>query len=195
MSSELAAPRQSRPPARHRLTTTEFHRMVEAGILQENDRIELVEGELIDRAPIGSNHAGVVAQLTAWLNGAAAGRFIVFPQNSLALSAHSEPQPDLTLLKPRDDYYRSALPAPADVLLLIEISDATVEFDRNTKVPLYARSGIPEVWLVNLRDQVVEVFREPTAQGYVGSMRIVRGQRLASLAFPDLVLPVDDFLT
>ena len=163
--------------------------------MHENDRIELVEGELIDMAPIGSNHAGIVAQLNAWLTGAAAGRYIVFPQNSLALSEHSEPQPDLTLLKSRDDYYRSALPTPSDVLLLIEVSDTTVEFDRNTKAPLYARSGIPEVWLVNLRDQVVEVLREPTAQGYVGNMRIVRGQRLASLAFPDLVLPVDDFFS
>jgi Uma2 family endonuclease len=195
MSSELAAPRQSRPPTRHRLTAKEFHRMAEAGILHENDRIELVEGELIDMAPIGGNHAGIVAQLNAWLTGAAAGRYIVFPQNSLALSEHSEPQPDLTLLKPRDDYYRSALPTPSDVLLLIEVSDTTVEFDRNTKAPLYARSGIPEVWLVNLRDQVVEVLREPTAQGYVRNTRVVRGQRLASLAFPDLVLPVDDLLT
>ena len=192
MNSELAASRQPRPPARYRLTAAEFHRMAEAGILREDDRIELIEGDLIDMAPIGSNHAGVVAQLNAWLTGAAAGRYIVFPQNSLALSEHSEPQPDLTVLKPREDYYRSALPGPADVLLLIEVSDTTVEYDRNTKAPLYARSGIAEVWLVNLHEQIVEVFRQPTAQGYARNARIARGQRLASLVFPDLVLPVDD---
>ena len=143
-------------------------------------------------APIGSNHASVVARLNAWLAGAAGGRFIVFPQNPISLSENSEPQPDLALLKPRDDYYRAALPTRADVLLLVEVADTTLEYDEATKVPLYARSGIPEVWLVNLRDQVVEVFREPTAQGYVRNTRVVRGQRVASLAFPDLVLPVDD---
>ena len=110
MTSPLAAQRQPTVPAKHRLTATEFRRMAEAGIVREDDRIELIEGELIDMAPIGSNHASVVARLNAWLAAAAGGRFIVFPQNPVSLSAHSEPQPDLALLKPRDDYYRAALP-------------------------------------------------------------------------------------
>ena len=166
--------------------------MAEAGILREDDRIELIEGELIDMAPIGSNHASVVARLNAWLAAAAGGRFIVFPQNPVSLSEHSEPQPDLTLLKSRDDYYRDALPAAQDVLLLIEVADATLEYDRTTKVPLYARSGIAEVWLVNLRTVAIEVFRAPGVQGYARVTRIERGQRIAPLAFPDLVLQLDE---
>ena len=186
MTSPIAAQRQA--PAKHRLTASEFRRMAEAGILREDDRIELIEGELIDMAPIGSNHASVVARLNAWLAAAAGGRFIVFPQNPVSLSAHSEPQPDLALLEPRDDYYRAALPTAGDVFLLIEVADTTLDYDSTTKIPLYARAGIAEVWLVNLRDQAVEVFREPTAQGYGRVTRIERDQRVASQAFPDLVL-------
>ena len=179
-------------PARHRLTATEFRRMAEAGILREDERIELIEGELIDMAPIGSRHASTVARLTAWLNRAASGRLIVFPQNPVSLSEHSEPQPDLALLKPRDDYYRAALPTAEDVLLLIEVADTTLDYDKVTKVPLYARSGIAEVWLVNLRDAVIEVFRGPGAQGYARVTRVERDQCIAPLAFADLVLTVEE---
>jgi Uma2 family endonuclease len=189
VTSGLAARRQLPAPAKHRLTATEFRRMAEVGILRADDRIELIEGELIDMAPIGSNYASVVARLNAWLAAAAGGRFIVFPQNPVSLSEHSEPQPDLTLLKSRDDYYRDALPTAEDVLLLIEVADATLEYDRTTKVPLYARSGIAEVWLVNLRGVAIEVFRAP---GYARVTRIERGQRIAPLAFPDLVLQLDE---
>jgi Uma2 family endonuclease len=192
MASHVAARREPGPPAKHRLTAAEYHRMAEVGILREDERVELIDGEIIDMAPIGSNHASVVARLTAWLNGAAAGRYVVFPQNSLALSEHSEPQPDLTVLKHRDDYYRAALPVPADVLLLIEVSDTTGDFDRSTKVPLYARSGIAEVWIVNLRDEVVEVFREPEGGSYSSASRFGREEHVASTAFPDLVLPLDE---
>lgn len=192
MNSRLTAVRRSGAPEKHRLTAADFHRMAEAGILHADDRIELIEGELIDMAPIGSHHASVVARLNAWLAGAAAGRFIVFPQNPIALSADSEPQPDLAVLKPHQDYYRSALPTAADVLLLIEVADTTRDYDRTTKIPLYARSGITEVWLIDLRDQVVEVFREPGAQGYTRHARVERAQDIASRAFPDLVLRVDE---
>jgi Uma2 family endonuclease len=190
METHLSPQRPPPAPAKHRLTAAEFHRMAEVGILREDDRIELIEGELIDMAPIGSNHASVVARLNAWLAGV--GRFIVFPQNPLSLSEHSELQPDLALLKSRDDYYRASLPTPDDVFLLVEVADTTLEYDRTTKIPLYAGSGIAEVWLVNLRDAVVEVFREPGAQGYTRVTRIERGQRIASLAFADLVLTVED---
>jgi Uma2 family endonuclease len=190
--SPLAARRPPPTPAKHRLTAAEFRRMAEVGILREDDRIELIEGELIDMAPIGSNHASVVARLNAWLAAAAGGRFIVFPQNPISLSEHSEPQPDLALLKSRDDYYRDALPTAQDVLLLIEVADATLEYDRTTKVPLYARSGIAEVWLVNLRGGAIEVFRAPGAQGYARVTRIEQGQSIAPLAFPDLVLQLDE---
>lgn len=193
MTSGLAARHPLPAPAKHRLTAAEFRRMAEVGILRADDRIELIEGELIDMAPIGSNHASVVARLNAWLTAAAGGRFIVFPQNPISLSEHSEPQPDLALLKSRDDYYRDALPTSQDVLLLIEVADATLEYDRTTKIPLYARSGIAEVWLVNLRGVAIEVFRVPGAQGYARVTRIERGQRIAPRAFPDLVLQLDEF--
>lgn len=192
MASELLLRPPPPVPARHCLTAADFRRMAAAGILREDDRIELIEGELIDMAPIGSGHASVVARLNAWLIGSAAGRFIVFPQNPLSLSEHSEPQPDLALLKPRDDYYRAALPTADDVLLVIEVADTTLDYDRTAKVPLYARSGVAEVWLVNLPDAVIEVFREPGAQGYARAIRVERGQRIAPPGFADLVLTVEE---
>jgi len=131
---------------RHRLTVDDFHRMGEAGILRADERVELIDGEVIDMAPIGSNHAGTVGFLAKRLERAVGDSAVVFVQNSLLLTASSEPQPDIMLLKPRTDFYRSAHPHPEDVLLIVEVADTTLAYDRDIKVPLYARHAIPEAW-------------------------------------------------
>lgn len=179
------------PLLRRRFTVHEYHQMAEAGILTEDDRVELIEGEIVDMAPIGSQHAASVARLTV-LFSRVQGRGIVWVQNPIRLGEHSEPQPDLTLLKPRADFYAKAHPGPEDVLLVVEVSDTSAEYDREVKLPLYAQAGIPEVWLVDLATEGVEVYRTPTPQGYREARQLRRDQRLAPQAFPTLDLAVDD---
>ena len=140
--------------------------MAQAGILAEDSRVELIQGELIDKAPIGSRHAWMVSVLVKTLVDAAGNTAIVSPQNPIALPPDSEPQPDIALLRPKVAGYGDALPGAADVLLLIEIADTTVEYDRTIKLQLYAAHDIAEVWLFDLRRGVVEVNLEPTAKGY-----------------------------
>jgi len=150
---------------RHKLSLDDYHRLGEAGVLGEDSRVELFKGELIDLAPIGSMHAGIVAQLNRVLSrGVAEG--IVQVQNPVSIGDESELQPDLCVLRQRKDFYKHALPTGQDVLLLIEVSDTTLAYDRDHKVPLYAQGGVPEVWLVNIPETVVEVFASPTPQGY-----------------------------
>jgi Uma2 family endonuclease len=152
---------------RRKLSVDDFHRMGEAGILHEDDRIELIDGEMIEMAPIGVLHASVVNELSQMLNAALGRLAIVSVQNPIALPPLNEPQPDIAVLKPRSDKYRHALPSAADVLLLIEVADTTLLYDREIKMPLYARHGIAEAWLVDLQAEAVMIHREPSAQGYV----------------------------
>ena len=140
--------------------------MAQAGILAEDSRVELIQGELLDMAPIGSRHAWMVSILNKVLIDAVADGAIVYTQNPIALPPDSEPQPDIALLRPKASGYADALPGAADVLLLIEVADTTVEYDRSIKLQLYAAHDIPEVWLFDLRRGVVEVNLEPTAKGY-----------------------------
>jgi Uma2 family endonuclease len=148
-------------PTRHRLSADDFLQMARSGILHEDDRIELIDGDLIDMAPIGSEHAS----LTDWFNQsivlAIGQQAIVRIQSSLSLDKHSQPQPDVQVLRAREDYYRKAHPRAEDVLLLIEVSDTTARFDRTVKIPLYAHHGVAEVWLVDVAQRSVEVYRDP----------------------------------
>jgi Uma2 family endonuclease len=152
---------------RHKFTVYDYHRMGEAGILGEDDRVELIEGDIIAMAPIGQDHAGTVNALAEALFAAFAGRAIVSVQNPVRLDDGSEPQPDFAVLRRRADFYRSGEPpGPADVLLLIEVADSSLRFDRAVKLPLYARAGIPEVWIVDLKRRTVDVHRLPTDGKY-----------------------------
>jgi Uma2 family endonuclease len=151
---------------RHKLSLEAYHQMAQAGILDEDSRVELIEGELIDMAPIGSRHAWTLNLLNKALVDAVGDTAIVSPQNPIALPPDSEPQPDIAVLRPKASGYGDALPGAADVLLLIEVADTSVEYDRTIKLRLYAVHGIPEVWLFDLPRSVVEVNLEPTAKGY-----------------------------
>ena len=154
-------------PARHRLDVDDYHRMAEAGILGEDDRVELIDGELIDMAPIGHDHIATVNGLNHALFVACGERAIVSIQNPLRLDRLNEPQPDVVIFRPRPDFYRTApFPGPADVLLVAEVADSSLRYDRTVKLPLYARAGIGEVWIVDLRRLVVDVHRTPAGDGY-----------------------------
>lgn len=181
-------------PARRLFTADEYHRMGETGILLEDERTELLNGEILLMAPIGSRHFGCVNTLTAWLVPALVGRAIVSVQNPVRLSLRSEPQPDLALLRPRRDRYYSGLPAPEDVFLVIEVSDTTLRYDRDTKLPLYAEAGIPEAWIVNLVAGSVLIGREPAPTGYQHVETVTRAGRLSPAAFPDVSIAVEDLL-
>lgn len=177
--------------ARRRFNTTEYYQMLEAGILNEDDRVELIEGEIIEMNPIGNRHIACVNRLNALLNQNAGHVAIVSVQNPIHLSGHADPQPDLALLRPREDFYAHALPTPADVLLLIEVADSSVEYDRKVKVPLYAEADIPEVWLVVLPKGLIEVYRQPISGAYQEIRQAKRGESIVAGFVHNLTLSVD----
>ncbi|OGA04989.1 MAG: hypothetical protein A3H35_21270 [Betaproteobacteria bacterium RIFCSPLOWO2_02_FULL_62_17] len=154
------------PEMKHRITTQAYHRMGEAGVLAPDARTELIEGEILDMAPIGSRHASVVNRLNRLLVAAVGERAIVQVQGPVRLGDLSEPEPDVALLKPRADYYRDALPGAADVLLIVEVADSTERLDRRVKVPLYARHGVLEVWVIDLQNALVHFHRRPGGGAY-----------------------------
>ena len=169
--------------------------MGETGILAENPRIELIAGAIVVREPTGSHHAGTVDRIGHLFFSKLAGRAIVRIQNPVTFPDEmSELQPDITLLRPRADFYSSAHPGAVDVLLLIEVADSTLRLDRRIKIPLYARAGVTEAWLLDLTTEHVEVFRGPSGGRYHEIVRHPRGASLTPLAFPELTLVVDDLL-
>lgn len=181
-------------PARHRFSVDDYHRMAEAGVLREDDRVELIEGEIVEMSPIGSRHAGCVMRIYRFFQNRLGDEAIVWVQNPVRVSDLSEPQPDVALLRPRADDYTTANPTPADVLLAIEVADSTVAWDRDVKLPLYATAGIVEAWLVDLPAGVVEAWSEPAVGGYGQTRRIGPGRSLAPRAFSEAALPIDDLL-
>ena len=168
--------------------------MADAGILHEDDRVELIEGEIVLMTPIGRHHAACVAELTRLLVPAIGQRALLWPQNPITLPNESEPQPDIVLLRPRADRYLQDDAHPDDVLLLVEVADTSQRYDRLVKLPLYGRAGVPEVWIVDLPGEVIEVCRRPTPTGYAYVERIGRGGVVAPAAFPDIVLSIDAIL-
>jgi Uma2 family endonuclease len=170
---------------RRRFTVEDYHRMGEAGILAEDEPVELIAGEIVVREPIGSRHAGTVNRLTRLWTSRLGERAVVQIQNPIELPKEdSEPQPDVTLLRPRADFYTGAHPVAADVLLLIEVADESLAVDRRVRMPLYARAAIREAWLLDLAAACVEVYRAPTADGYQQVVKFERGQRLAPRPSP-----------
>ncbi len=179
---------------RKRFTVDEYHRMAEAGILSEDDRVELIDGEIIEMSPIGKHHAAIVNRLLAALTEQVGRRAIVSPQNPLLLNDESEPEPDIALFKFRADYYAEQLPTPADTLLIIEVADSSLDFDRIVKLPRYARGGVPEVWIINLAAGVIEVYREPVAGEYGETMQVERGDVLDLPGVATAQVRVEDVL-
>jgi Uma2 family endonuclease len=176
---------------RWQFTAADYERMVETGILAEDDRVELIDGEVIAMSPIGPPHAAIVNRLNALLNIQLAGAAIVSVQNPIRLNDYSEPQPDLAVLRPRDDFYAESHPLAADVLLLIEVADTSLGYDRDQKVPRYAQEAIPEVWLVDIDSKTIIQFAHPSLGGYHHQSTLARGQALVAHSIPDLEIAVD----
>jgi len=146
---------------RHRLTVENYHRMAETGVLSDDARVELVNGEIINMAPMGSKHHSAVLRLSSLLNQAVGAAAMVSTQLPIRLDEHNEPEPDLALLKFRPDFYAQALPTGADTLLVIEVSDTTLAYDVRIKAPLYARHGVPEMWVLDLANGLLHRFTAP----------------------------------
>ena len=177
---------------RHRLTVAEYHRMAEAGIFSPDARVELIEGEVIDMPPIGSPHAGTVGFLGKRLERAAGDHALVFVQNPIFLDRHHEPQPDLMLLRPRADFYKSAHPQPGDVLLIVEVADTSLAYDTQIKLPLYARHGIPEVWLADLPNRRFIARCPPTLTGFQDVQVLTDLSTVTPLLLPDVAVDLSD---
>jgi Uma2 family endonuclease len=182
------------PVARHRFTVAEYERMGQIGIFSEDERVELVCGEVIEMPPIGERHAGSVDFLADIIRARLRRSVIIRVQSPIRLDEYSQPQPDIAILKRRDDFYRHAHPKPEDVLLVIEVSDATLKYDQKVKVPLYARAGIPEVWVVNLRGGRIKAYADPAEGAYRTVTSYARGEELRSRSLAALCLPVAEVL-
>lgn len=164
VSTALEPPRAEREP--FRFTRQDYDAMIAAGILDENDRVELIAGEILTKMPIGPSHASIVKRLNRLFSASAGERCVISVQDPIALDEFSEPEPDLALLISRADLYSSSHPTAADVLLIVEVSDTTPRFDRECKVPLYAAAGVPEVWLIDLVEKTLTRYRQPAGGSY-----------------------------
>jgi Uma2 family endonuclease len=160
--------------------------MHEAGVFNEGDRLELINGEIKTMSPIGRKHGACINRLVARLTQRLGTRIILSVQNSIRLKDNSQPQPDLAILKPRDDFYEADLPTPEDILLIIEVADSSIDYDRNEKAPLYASAGIPEMWLFDVNQKIIEGYSQPSPSGYKQIYRYDEGDVLSILAFPDV---------
>lgn len=177
-----------------RFTVDEYEQMGRAGIFGEDDRVELIDGEIVEMTPIGIQHASCVKRVANLFARRAGERVIVSVQDPIRLGAYSEPQPDVAILRPRDDFYSRFHPGPQDIMLVIEVSDASTVYDRDTKVPLYARAGIPEAWRLDLQADLVEVYSDPSAEGYSHVQTVRRSQRLVPSLLPDIELTAEEIL-
>lgn len=175
-------------------TVDVYHRMLESGILSEDDRVELVEGEILEMAAKGSRHSACVKRITDLFYRYARQSAIVSVQDPIRVSANSELEPDVALLRLRDDLYANSHPAGNDVLLIVEVSDTTLAYDRGVKLGLYARANILEVWIVNLTGEVIEVYTQPKGSKYQVSEQFRRGDSITAQNVPDLTLDANDII-
>ena len=170
----------------HKFTTQQYHLMHEAGVFAQGDRLELINGEIKKMSPIGRKHVACVLRLAKLFERKLHEHVIISAQNPILLDNGSEPQPDLAIIKPREDFYEDGLPTPSDILLIIEVADSTISYDREVKSPLYASVGIPEMWLFDMNKKAIEGYSQPSASGYKQINRYEQNDKLSMLAFPDV---------
>jgi Uma2 family endonuclease len=172
----------------------EYYRMAEAGILTPDDRVELIDGEIIEMSPVGNRHIACVHRANTFFAQAFGQLAVVSNQTPLRLSKYTEPVPDVIVLKPVPDFYASRECRPDDVLFLVEVSDTTLRYDRNIKLPRYAAAGVVEVWIEDLANNLLLVFRNPAGKGFQTSLVLHPGDSITPLAFPEVTFKVDDLL-
>jgi Uma2 family endonuclease len=177
---------------RRPFTVEEYDRLIEAGFFGPDERLELIDGEIVTMSPIGTRHSSCVVRLTDLFTQRLGMRALVSVQNPVVLGVRQEFQPDVAILRRRDDYYATRRPGPADAFLVIEVADTTFALDRSIKVPRYAAAGVPEVWLADLQRDLLLVFDTPESGGYAGSRVVRRGEDVTPHAFADLRLSFDD---
>jgi Uma2 family endonuclease len=179
---------------RRRFTVDDYYQMADAGIIGDQERVELIDGEVVIMSPIGRRHSACVSAATQALVLAGGTSVIVQPQGPVRLDRFNEPQPDLMLLCPRADFYASYHPGPGDVLLVIEIAESSLRYDREVKAPLYAAWGVPEYWLADLKHNLLMRYSTPVGGAFTSSDRLSRGDTVAPRLLPSCVVPVDAFL-
>ena len=173
-------------------TPEQYQLMDEAGVFPQGDRLELINGEIIQMSPIGRKHVACIIRLTKLMEQKLGDRAMVSAQNSILLPDKSQPQPDLAILKYRDDFYENGLPIPEDILLIIEVADSSIDYDRDVKAPLYAAAGIPEMWLFDVNQKLITGYSQPSPSGYKQIQHYESGNSLAMLAFADVTFRWDE---
>lgn len=179
---------------KHHFSVKDYYRMGEAGLFRPEQRVELLEGEIIDMMPIGPFHSGVVDQLCDFFTLCANSRWRVRHQNPLRLDRYSEPQPDIALVRPSPDYYKGRHPTPEDVLLVVEVADTSLDYDEGAKLAAYGKAGIEEYWVLNLQDQSIQIYREPHYTGYASVTVLKPGETASPAAFPDVQVDIAAFV-
>ena len=191
MPDTHAMPDVQHRSASHKFDADTYYKMGEAGILASHERVELINGDVLDMAPIGQDHEGATNDLNTLLVFAFGANGIVSVQNSLRLDNFKVPQPDFVVLRPRADRYRTgSRPSPVDALLLIEVSDSSLEYDSTIKLALYAEAGIAEYWIVNLRQKIVEAHRQPGPDGYADRTEHTQADTLTPVLAPSVRIPL-----
>lgn len=181
-------------PARKLFSVREYDELIASGFFVDKKRVELIEGELIEKMTQGDPHIGCINKLNVILTPALIGKAVVSIQNAFAANIYSAPEPDVAILRFRADFYSTSKAKPEDTLLVIEVSDSTIRYDRQTKIPLYARAGIRESWIVNLPRKILEVHREPKNGRYEVVQKLSRNETVAPLEFPELIFKISDII-
>jgi Uma2 family endonuclease len=172
----------------------EYHRMAQAGILSEDDRVELIDGEILAMTPIGPRHNAAVNRANRALVPIVGDHAVVQVQGSVRLGRFNEPQPDIVLLRPQADFYASHLPGPSDILLIIEIAESSLDYDREVKTRIYAQAAIEEYWLVDLGERSVSRYSEPREGAYQRRGQGRPGESIAPAALPQCAIAVEALL-
>jgi Uma2 family endonuclease len=180
--------------AKKLFTVYDYHKMVDAGILGEDDRVELIRGEIVQMSPIGPPHNGTIHRANWFLSRIIGDLAIIGVQGSIRLDEYDEPQPDLYLLRPKEDFYTSRHAGPADILLIIEVADSSLDYDRTTKMQLYAETGVPEYWISDLQNDCIIVYRDLDNAAYRNVQQFRRGEKLTPRLLPGCSIPVESLL-
>ncbi|MDB9508344.1 Uma2 family endonuclease [Microcystis aeruginosa CS-338/01] len=177
-----------------KFTVEEYEKMANEGIIKPDEKVELIRGEIIKMSPMGTHHAASIYRLTQLFYRKFGDLILLGVQNPIRLNNNSQPEPDLSLLIPRSDFYVAAYPCPQDIYLIIEVSDSTLDYDRYTKIPLYAEANIKEVWIVNLKEECLEVYRYPLQGSYQDMQKYYRGESIFIESFPEIELTFTEIL-
>ena len=177
-----------------KFTVDDYYRMAEVGIIGPEERVELIDGQIVQMSPRGIRHIAATHRANTLFTEALGRRVIVSVQNPLRLDRFNEPQPDIIILKPQRDFYASRNSGPEDASLVIEISDTSLSYDRKVKIPHYAAKRVAEVWIENLKDDVLLVYRDPARGTYNTNLTLRRGDTVSPVALSDVVFKVEDLL-